>query len=379
VRADWNERFEAFEKEHPELAARFTAGQRGELPDDWQDALPHFDAGKALATRASSGATINALAPVITNLIGGSADLAESNNTDIKGGGSISRDNPGGRNIHFGVREHAMGSMMNGMSLHGGVRPFGGTFLIFSDYMRPSIRLAALLEQPVTYTFTHDSIGLGEDGPTHQPIEQLMSLRLIPNLQVIRPADAAETAMAWRMALERKRGPTALVLTRQKLTTFDRSGSSGFASEDGVLRGGYTLLDAELDGRAVSPAVVLIGTGSEVHVCIAARDLLAGEGIGARVVSMPCVTEFESQSDSYRESVLPAFVTARVVVEAGATRGWGHITGPHGAVVGLDRFGASAPGERVMEELGFTADHVASVARASMARVSDEADATTSR
>jgi transketolase len=206
-----------------------------------------------------------------------------------------------------------------------------------------------------------------------------MSLRLIPNLQVIRPADAAETAMAWRMALERKNGPTALVLTRQKLTTFDRSGSSGFASADGVLRGGYTLLDAELDGRAVSPAVVLIGTGSEVHVCIAAREVLAREGIGARVVSMPCVTEFESRSDSYRESVLPASVTARVVVEAGATRGWGHITGPHGAVVGLDRFGASAPGERVMEELGFTADHVASVARASMARVSDEADATTSR
>ena len=379
ARSEWEKRFAAYGAAHPDLAKQFAAEQRSELPEGWQKSLPAFEAGKSLATRASSGATINALAAVIETLVGGSADLAESNLTEIKGGGSLSRHNPGGRNIHFGVREHAMGSLMNGMSLHGGVRPFGGTFLIFSDYMRPSIRLAALLEQPVTYVFTHDSIGLGEDGPTHQPIEQLMSLRLIPNLQVIRPAEATETAMAWRMVLERKHGPTALVLTRQKLETFDRTETSAYGSVDLVLRGGYTLVDAEQGGRAVTPAVILIGTGSEVHVCIAARELLAREGIGARVVSMPCVTAFESQSAPYRESVLPSAVAARVVVEAGATRGWGHIAGPHGLVVGLDRFGASAPGDRVMQELGFTAENVADKARESIGLVADEAGAAAGR
>ena len=379
VRSEWESRFAAYSDAHPDLAKQFAAEQRSELQEGWLKALPTFEAGKSMATRASSGATINALAPVLQNLVGGSADLAESNLTEIKGGGSLSRHNPGGRNIHFGVREHAMGSTMNGMSLHGGVRPFGGTFLIFSDYMRPSIRLAALLEQPVTYVFTHDSIGLGEDGPTHQPIEQLMSLRLIPNLQVIRPAEATETAMAWRMALERKHGPTALVLTRQKLETFDRTETSGHGSADLVLRGGYTLMEAEQGGRTVTPAVILIGTGSEVHVCVAARELLATEGIGARVVSMPCVTVFESQSATYRESVLPSSVAARVVVEAGATRGWAHIAGPHGRVVGLDRFGASAPGDRVMEELGFTAENVADKAKESIALVADEAGAAAGR
>lgn len=373
--ADWRKRLEAYTRAHPDLAAQFLAEQKGELPDAWTEALPKFEAGKALATRASSGATINALAPIIRNLVGGSADLAESNNTDIKDGGSQSKQNHGGRNIHFGVREHAMGSMMNGMSLHGGIRPFGGTFLIFSDYMRPSIRLAALLEQPVTYVFTHDSIGLGEDGPTHQPIEQLMSLRLIPNLRVVRPADATETAQAWRMSLERRHGPTALVLTRQKLTTFDRSESSGYGSADGVLRGGYTLVDASTASGASAPAAILIGTGSEVHVCVAARELLAADGIEVRVVSMPCVTEFEEQSEEYRDAVLPPDIGARVVVEAGATRGWSHIAGPSGKVVGLDRFGASAPGERVMEELGFNAENVADAVREVIARTAEAAEA----
>ncbi len=375
LRAAWVERFEAYRAAHPELARRFASEQRRELPEGWLGALPAFEAGKSVATRGASGEVLNALASVVPNLLGGSADLTESNNTEIKGAERLTRTNPGGRYIHYGVREHAMGSMMNGISLHGGIRPYGGTFLIFSDYMRPSIRLGALLEQPVIYVFTHDSIGLGEDGPTHQPIEQLMSLRLIPHVQVIRPADATETAMAWRMALERKHGPTALVLTRQKLVTFDRSESGGHAPAEGVLRGGYILLEAESVGRPVGPAVLLIGTGSEVHVCIAARARLAEDGIPARVVSMPCVTQFESQPESYRETVLPSSVQARVVVEAGATRGWGAIAGPHGMIVGLDRFGASAPGETVMKELGFTAENVTARAKASLARVAAETGA----
>ncbi|MCI0432491.1 MAG: transketolase [Gemmatimonadetes bacterium] len=367
ARRAWEARLEAYRAAHPELAAAFTACVRGDLPSGWERALPRFEAGKKMATREASGAAINALAPLVRNLIGGSADLMESNNTAIEGEEVHSREYPAARRIHFGVREHAMGAVMNGMALHGGVRPFGGTFLIFSDYMRPSVRLAALMGVAVTYVYTHDSIGLGEDGPTHQPVEQLMSLRLIPNLRVIRPADATETAVAWRIALTRRDGPTAIVLTRQKLAVLDRS-PEGLASADGVERGGYVLADADSTGVTGVPAVILVGTGSEVHVCLSAKALLEQEGIATRVVSMPSLELFEAQPAPYREQVLPAAVAARVVVEAGATRGWQGIAGPSGEVLGLDRFGASAPGDVVMRELGFTAEVVVARARASMAR-----------
>ncbi len=367
ARAAWQARFDAYRAEHPELAASFEAGARGELPEGWQRALPAFETGRKMATREASGAVISALAPVVTHLVGGSADLMESNNAAIPGEPALSREHPGARKIHFGVREHGMGAILNGMALHGGVQPFGATFLIFSDYMRPAIRLAALMELPVTYVFTHDSIGLGEDGPTHQPVEQLMSLRLIPNLRVLRPADATETAEAWRIALERRDGPTALALTRQKLPVLDRSTATPSVAE-GVARGAYVLSDGIADGVDGPRAVILIGTGSEVHLCLAAQALLDGEGIAARVVSMPSLELFEAQPSPYRESILPSTLTARVVVEAGARRGWQGVAGPHGEVLGLDRFGASAPGDRVMRELGFTAELVAARARASIAR-----------
>jgi transketolase len=291
----------------------------------------------------------------------------ESNNADIRGSGSLQRGSWLQRVIHFGVREHGMGATLNGMSLHGGIRPFGGTFLIFSDYMRPAVRLASLMEQPVVYLFTHDSVGLGEDGPTHQPVEQTMSLRLIPGLEVVRPADAPETAMAWRLALERRHGPTALILTRQKLAVLDRAPGGPLAAADGLLRGGYVLAEAERQGRAVAPDVLLVGTGSEVHLCLAARELLAGDGVAARVVSMPSPGLFAMQPDEYREAVVPTSVCARVVVEAGATRGWEGIAGPWGRILGLDHFGASAPGEEVMRRFGFTPENVATLARASVA------------
>jgi transketolase len=365
---EWQRRKQAWADANPDLARRFDRTISGELPAGLRDAVPAFEAGPGMATRKASGETLNALAAIVPELVGGSADLTESNNTELKGDPSIQKGGYGARYIHFGVREHAMGSIMNGMSLHGGLRPFGGTFLIFSDYMRPTIRLAALMMQPVIYVFTHDSIGLGEDGPTHQPIEQLMSLRLIPDADVIRPADAPETAMAWLMALEHREGPTALVLTRQKLATLDRGPGRPFAAAENAKKGGYVLIDAESDGHVVMPQVILVGTGSEVHVCLAARELLAADGIAARVVSMPSLNRFTAQTDDYRAQVLPPGVAARVAVEAGVTRGWAEITGPAGIVVGLDRFGASAPGDVVMKELGFTAENVAAQARASMAR-----------
>ena len=367
---EWRRRMEAYAAAHPEAAAAYRRSLAGELPAGWADDLPSFEPGQKIATRKASGDTLNAIARRVPWLVGGSADLTESNSTAIENSDHIRKGSPGARYVHFGVREHGMGAILNGLSLHGGVRPFGATFLIFSDYMRPTIRLAALMEQPVIYVFTHDSIGLGEDGPTHQPIEQLMSLRLIPHLEVIRPADAAETVIAWRMALERRRAPTALVLTRQKLPVLDRRETSGLASAQLAARGGYVLAEAETADRQAVPHVILIGTGSEVHVCLEARARLQAEGIATRVVSMPSLTRFADAAADYREAVLPAGVTARVAVEAGATRGWGDVVGAGGAVIGLDRFGASAPGDTVMRELGFTPEAVVERAREVLARAS---------
>jgi transketolase len=358
----WERRWRAYERAHPEAAAALRAALAGELPGGWQERLPVFTPRDgAMATRAASGKVLNALAPVVTTLVGGSADLAESNNTHLKGESDLLAGSWGGRNMHFGVRELGMCGVLNGMALHGGVRPFGATFLVFSDYARPAIRLAALMELPVIYVFTHDSIGLGEDGPTHQPVEHLVALRVIPNMTVIRPADAAETAMAWRAALEHRHGPTALVLTRQKVPTLDRT---RLAPADGLLHGAYVLAEAE-----GSPArVILIGSGSEVALCLAARDVLQGEGVPTRVVSMPSTELFKRQDEAYRERVLPPAVRARVAVEAGRAQGWHRWVGNDGDIVSIDRFGASAPYERIYEEFGLTAGHVAQRALALLGR-----------
>ena len=306
---------------------------------------------------------LNAIAAKLPELAGGSADLAPSTETIMKEAGEFLPDAaPGGRNVHFGVREHGMGAILNGMARHGGVIPYGATFFIFSDYMRPSIRLAALMGCRVVYVLTHDSVGVGEDGPTHQPVEHLASLRAMPNLYVVRPADANETAAAWRMALERTTGPTALVLTRQKIPVLP---PSSVFRDDGVYRGAYVLEDAE-DGR---PDVLLIASGSEVSVALAARKLLAEEGVAARVVSMPCRERFEEQEAGYREAVLPPSVPARVSVEAGSTFGWERYVGDRGASVGIDRFGASAPAERIFRELGITPEAVRDRAKSVLAAI----------
>jgi transketolase len=355
---DWNERFDAYRNAHADLASELGRVMRGEIPPGVLDELPRWETGdKAVATRVASGRVINALAPKLPELLGGSADLAGSNNTDIADEPPLARGEFGGRILRFGVREHAMGAIANGLSLHGGLRPFVGTFLVFSDYLRPSLRLAALMEQPVVYVFTHDSIGLGGDGPTHQPVEHLMALRAIPNLTVVRPADANETAQAWRLAIERTGGPTALALTRQTVPHLDVPAGA-------VARGGYVLADAE--GGAAE--VVLIGTGSEVALCLAARSRLAAEGVRARVVSLPSFERFEAQDRAYRDSVLPPAVRARVAVEAGSPLGWERFTGDLGEVIGLERFGASAPGEVAMRELGFTPEAVVDAARRSLRR-----------
>ena len=355
----WRGRFAAYEGAHPELAAELRAALAGELPRGWESALPSFSAKDGpLATRSASGRVLNALAPVVRTLVGGSADLAPSNNTLLEGGGDFSAAEREGRNLHFGVREHGMGGILNGMALHGGVRPYGATFLVFADYMRPSLRLAAMMGLPVVYVFTHDSIGLGEDGPTHQPVEHLAALRAIPNLAVLRPADAQETVEAWRAALLRREGPTALVLTRQKVPALDRAGAP--APADGLSRGGYVLAEAS----GAEPAVVLLGSGSEVALCLGARQLLEAEGVPTRVVSMPCPDLFERQPAAYRDSVLPPAVRARVAVEAGRALGWRRWVGEGGDVVGIERFGASAPAERLFAEFGFTAENVAARARA---------------
>ena len=308
-----------------------------------------------MATRAASGKVINALAPLFPTLMGGSADLAASNNTRIENSGAFGTQSDDGRNINFGVREHAMAAAVNGMALHGGMMPYGATFLIFSDYMRPAIRLSALMGVPSTFIFTHDSIGLGEDGPTHQPVEHLMSLRAIPGLTIFRPADANETAAAWGCALE-TRGPRALVLTRQALPVLEGDRERIHA---GVAKGAYVVAGAE----AKKPAVVLIATGSEVHLAIAARAALEAQGIATRVVSMPSWELFRAQKPRYRNSVLPKSAR-KLAIEAGATLGWREWVGDKGAVIGIDRFGASAPGPTVMEKLGFTVEHVVETARA---------------
>ena len=360
---EWRDRLAAYERAYPEPAAEWRAALAGELPAGWEARLPDFTASDSgAATRAWSSKVINAVAPAIPALVGGAADLAPSTNTLIKGEGDLEAGRYGARNMHFGIREHAMGGVLNGMALHRGVRPFGSTFLIFSDYMRPSIRLAALMALPVIYVFTHDSIGLGEDGPTHQPIEQLAALRAIPHLVVIRPADGPETAMAWRAALQRRDGPTALVLTRQRVPVIDRR---RFAAADGLLQGGYVLAEAT-GGR---PRLLLLATGSEVALCLTARERLEAGGTPTRVVSMPSPEVFARQDAAYRDQVLPPAVRARLAVEAAAPFGWHRWVGTEGDVLGIERFGASAPYERIFEAFGFTPDGVVQRARALLARV----------
>jgi transketolase len=353
---EWQSRFAAYVAAHPELAADWQRALRRELPPGWEASLPTFKADEGtMATRVASGRVLNAVAPLISNLIGGSADLATSNNTLLRGAGEFNAQNRGGRNIYFGVREHGMGAILNGLAYHGGVIPYGATFLIFSDYMRPAIRLAALSELPVIYVFTHDSIGLGEDGPTHQPIEHLAALRAIPQLTVIRPADANETTVAWRVALTRRQGPVALVLTRQNLPVFDRA---QMASANGLEQGAYILLEAE----GATPDIIMIASGSEVALVVEARRQLAQHGVRARVVSMPSWELFEQQPQAYRETVLPPAVRKRLAVEAGVPQGWRDYIGPEGDIIGLTRFGASAPGAVAMDKLGFNVPNV--VARA---------------
>jgi transketolase len=353
--AEWEAMRRRYEESYPaegELLRRMLAGDF----DVALDVDELFDPTKSIATRVASGTVLNAIALQVPTLLGGSGDLTPSNKTDLKGAADLRRGDFSGRYIRFGVREHAMGGILNGMALHGGVRPYGGTFLVFSDYMRPSIRLAALMEADVIYVFTHDSIGVGEDGPTHQPVEHLMALRAIPNLMVIRPADAVETAGAWLAALANRQGPTALILTRQNLPRLDSTVAQ-------TLCGGYVLAEARRDGQPVEPDVILIGTGSEVQLAARAREILAGEGVAARVVSLPSWELFAAQPEAYRESVLPKRVRARVSVEAGVTEGWRQFVGLDGLSVGIDRFGASAPYQVVYEKLGVTAEAVAQAAR----------------
>jgi len=358
---EWHDRFAAYKTAFPDLALEWERCMRGDLPEGWADGIPKFNAEGGLATRSASGVVLNAIAAKVPELIGGSADLGSSNESIIKDSGSfLPESHPGGRNIHFGVREHGMGAVLNGMARHGGVIPYGATFFIFTDYMRPSIRLAALMKCQVIYIMTHDSIGVGEDGPTHQPIEHLASFRVMPGVHIDRPADANETAVAWRMALERKHGPTLLVLTRQKIPILS---PEPVLVENGACRGGYIIEEAE--GGA--PDLLLLATGSEVSVALSARKLLAADGIRARVVSMPCWERFEEQDTSYKEYVLPPSVTARVSVEAAATFGWDRYVGSRGASVGIDRFGVSAPAERVFAELGITPENVRNLAREVMA------------
>lgn len=356
LQAEWEDRKEAYATRHPERAATFDRWLAGELPDGWDDNLPTFETGDKLATRAASGQTLDRLVPQGEGmLVGGSADLTGSNKT--KADGQVVQDpqNPEGTYLHFGVREHAMAGAANGMGLHGGMRLYVGTFLIFTDYLRPSLRLAALSEVPVTYVFTHDSIGLGEDGPTHQPIEHLTMLRATPNMTVIRPADGPEVVEAWRAALRRTEGPTALVLTRQGVPVLDRR----VGGADGLHRGAYVLSDD--DG---TPDVILMGTGSEVQHAATAADVLRSEdGLSVRVVSIPSWELFEAQPEEYRHEVLPPSVTARVSIEAGATTAWSRFVGSDGRAIGIDRFGASADGATNMEKFGFTADAVATAAR----------------
>ena len=362
----WQRRFDAFAQAEPDRAAGLSAALERRLPDGWDADLPTWSKDdKPLATRAASGKAINAIAKRVPWLMGGSADLAGSNNTHIEGEADFEAGHYAGRNLHFGVREHSMGSIMNGMTLHGGVRVYGGTFLIFSDYMKPPVRLAALMEQPTIYVYTHDSVGLGEDGPTHQPIEQLASLRAVPGLVDLRPADANETAEAWRFIMEHTEGPAFLSLTRQALPVLDRG---TLAPASGLRQGAYVLAEAEGELRAI-----LIATGSEVSVALEARAALQAEGIGTRVVSMPSWTLFARQPKAYREQVLPPAVKARVAVEAASPMGWDRWVGDEGRVVGISHFGASAPAKEIFEQLGFTPENVAAKAKAALGLAPDDA------
>jgi transketolase len=357
----WKKLFERYRAAFPDEAAEFERVMAGRLPEGWDDDLPTVPVDKkAVATRAASNLAINALAAKVPELIGGSADLTGSNLTEIKGGGVLEAESTG-RNIHYGVREHAMAAAMNGMALHGGLRPFGGTFLIFSDYMRPSVRLAALMKVPAIFVWSHDSIGQGEDGPTHQPVEHLASLRAMPNLVVIRPADANEAIEAWRVALGQREVPVGLVLTRQNVPVLDRS---RLAAASGLARGAYVLFDPPpANGGSPDPDMILIATGSEVSICVEAADRLAAEGVRARVVSMPSWELFEAQPKSYRDEVLPPAVRTRLSVEAAASFGWERWVGEDGRSLALDHFGASAPGAVAMRELGFSTDNVLAQAR----------------
>ncbi|MEU3018566.1 transketolase [Nocardiopsis sp. NPDC007018] len=370
--AAWDEALDAWHRGAGEHAELFDRLQAGKLPEGWEDALPSFEASaKGVATRKASGEVLSAIAPVLPELWGGSADLAGSNNTTPKGepsflpfdrASSMFPGNPYGRVLHFGVREHGMGSILNGIALHGPTRPYGGTFLVFSDYMRPAVRLAALMKLPVTYVWTHDSIGLGEDGPTHQPIEHLWALRAIPGLDVIRPADANETVVVWREVVANADRPSALALTRQNVPTLDRD---EYASAEGAAQGGYVLAEATGD----SPEAIIIATGSEVQLALAARTELEAAGTPTRVVSMPCVEWFEAQPEEYRETVLPSSVRARVSVEAGIAMGWRSYVGDAGVSVSLEHFGASAPYETLYEKFGITSEAVVAAVRDSLAKV----------
>ncbi|GAB5536720.1 MAG: transketolase [Rubricoccaceae bacterium] len=350
---EWEGAMTDYASSNADQADELTRRIEGRLPDGWADALPTFEAdAKGMASRAASGKVLDALAPVLPELMGGSADLTPSVKTKAAGMEDFQFASPQARYVHYGIREHAMAAAMNGMALHGGIRPYGGTFLIFSDYMKPAVRLGALMHAPVVHVFTHDSIGLGEDGPTHQPIEQLAGLRAIPGLNVIRPADANETAAAWKVALETSDRPTALAFSRQGLPTM---AATAELATDGVVKGAYVLADSEGD-----PEVILIATGSEVGLAMQAKEKL---GDGARVVSMPCDRLFFEQDESYRESVLPSSVRARVAVEAASPLGWSRVVGLDGEVVALDRFGASAPGSEAMADLGITVEAVVEAAR----------------
>ena len=351
LEAEWTKKYDAYRQAYPALAAELERRLAGRLADGWDEALPTFAPGEAQATRVAAGRVLNVIAPKLPELIGGSADLANSTNVVFKNGGDVAAGTWGARNVHFGVREHGMGAILNGLALHGGVRPVGSTFLIFSDYMRPPIRLAALCGLPVIYVFTHDSIGLGEDGPTHQPIEQLAALRAIPNLVVIRPADATETVEACRLAILSQSSPVALVLTRQKVPVIDRA---TYAPANGLRLGGYVLAEA----RGAKPAIVLLASGSEVELALGAYERLTAEGIAARVVSVPSMELFARQPQEYRDAVLPPTVAARLAVEAAAPQPWYRWIGDHGAVLGIERFGASAPYQRIYQELGLTVENV---------------------
>jgi transketolase len=359
---EWDALVEKYEAQFPDLGRAWRETMGGDLPEGWESHLPAFADAKPMATRQASGEVINALAPHLPTLVGGSADLGPSNNTDIKDGGSFQHGSYEGRVIHFGVREHAMGATMTGMSLNGGLIPYGGTFMCFSDYMKPAIRLAALSHVQAVYVFTHDSVGLGEDGPTHQPVEQLAGLRAIPNLYVIRPADVHEVREAWRLAILQRHAPTALVLTRQKVPLIDRG--DAHASAEGTRRGAYVIAEAtDKEGKKTTPQIILLSTGSEVSLCLEARETLQSEGTPARVVSMPCWELFDEQPREYRESVIPPSVTARLAVEAAASLGWHKYTGSGGDCLCLDRFGASAPGATALKELGFNTQNVIERAR----------------